>query len=103
MTDDVTEKAVAEVGVDVRMCKDCRTTVFSRSDFAASLAHKPPDVKAYENLVQFERGIRLMLPKFQRLLMVLQCVLGILSTFSRTYHLQRSRKTPIISSAGRRF
>lgn len=54
------------------MCKECRTTVFSRRDFAASLAHKSQDVKAYENLVQFERGIRLMLPKFQRLLLLLQ-------------------------------
>ena len=72
MTDRTTEKPIREVGVDVRMCRDCRATVFSRSDFAAALAHKPPDVRAYENLVQFERGIRLMLPKFQRLLMVLQ-------------------------------
>ena len=72
MTDDITEKPIGEVAVDVRMCKDCRHTVFSRSDFAAALAHKPPDVKAYENLVQFERGIRLMLPKFQRLLTLLQ-------------------------------
>lgn len=54
------------------MCKDCRNIVFSRSDFEATLAHKPPDLRAYENLVQFERGIRLMLPKFQRLLMTLQ-------------------------------
>ena len=71
-TDHITEKSVGQVGVDVRMCKDCRTTVFSRSDFQAALAHKPPDVRAYENLIQFERGIRLMLPKFQRLLMTLQ-------------------------------
>ena len=72
MTDNVTEKALGQVAVDVRMCKDCRTTVFSRSDFQEGLAQKTPDVRAYENLVQFERGIRLMLPKFQRLLMVLQ-------------------------------
>lgn len=68
----VMEKAGGEVGIDVRMCKECQKTVFSRQDFAASLAHKPPDVKAYENLVQFETGIRLMLPKFQRLLQALQ-------------------------------
>lgn len=74
MTDSVTEKAVGQVGVDVRMCKECRATVFSRSDFAAALAYKPPDVRAYENLIEFERGIRLMLPKFQRLLMILQSV-----------------------------
>ena len=41
-------------------------------DFQESLAQSPPDVRAYENLVQFERGIRLMLPKFQRLLTILQ-------------------------------
>ncbi|KAI4114641.1 MAG: hypothetical protein LQ345_004616 [Seirophora villosa] len=66
------EKANGEVAVDIRMCKDCRKTVFSKQDFAASIAHKPPDVRAYENLAQFERGIRLMLPKFQRLLQALQ-------------------------------
>ncbi|KAJ6116501.1 hypothetical protein N7512_006226 [Penicillium capsulatum] len=31
-----------------------------------------PEVRAYENLVQFERGIRLHLPKFQKLLAALQ-------------------------------
>lgn len=67
-----TEKATTEVSVDVRMCKDCQTTVFSRRDFAAALAEKPPDLRAYENLIQFERGIKLMLPKFQRLLVALQ-------------------------------
>ncbi|KAL8935745.1 MAG: hypothetical protein Q9216_005281 [Gyalolechia sp. 2 TL-2023] len=70
--DQTTEKAGGEVGIDVRMCKDCKKTVFSKQDLAASLAHRPPDVKAYENLVQFETGIRLMLPKFQRLLHALQ-------------------------------
>lgn len=70
--DQTTEKAGGEVGIDVRMCKECKKTVFSRQDFAASLAYKPPHVKAYENLVQFETGIRLMLPKFQRLLQALQ-------------------------------
>ena len=63
---------MGEIGVDVRMCKDCKHTVFSKKDFALELANKPPDLRAYENLVQFERGIRLMLPKFQRLLMALQ-------------------------------
>lgn len=67
-----TKKANTEIGVDIRMCKECRKAVFSKQEFAASLAHKPPDAKAYENLVQFERGIRLMLPKFQRLLQALQ-------------------------------
>ena len=73
-TDQSTEKPKGDVQVDVRMCKDCRTTIFSRSDFAAEAANKSQDVKAYEILIQFERGIRLMLPKFQRLLIVLQWV-----------------------------
>ena len=66
------EKATKEVSVDIRMCKNCTNTVFSRRDFTAALAQKTPDTKAYENLIQFERGIRLMLPKFQRLLLTLQ-------------------------------
>lgn len=61
-----------QISVDVRMCKDCQTTLFSRSDFAATVVHKPPDTRAYENLVQFEQGIRSMLPRFQRLLVILQ-------------------------------
>ena len=68
----VTEKSAKEVAVDVRMCKACQNTVFSRRDFVAALAEKPPSLRAYENLIQFERGIRLMLPKFQRLLIALQ-------------------------------
>jgi rabenosyn-5 len=54
------------------MCRDCKTTVFSKKDFAAEVSHKPPDQRAYENLVQFEKGIRLLLPNFQRLLIALQ-------------------------------
>lgn len=54
------------------MCKDCQHTIFSKSDFAREIATKPPDQRAYENLVQFERGIRLLLPKFQKLLVALQ-------------------------------
>ncbi|KAG8526538.1 uncharacterized protein KY384_008738 [Bacidia gigantensis] len=72
VTDILTEKAAKEVAIDIRMCKDCRHTVFSKADFAASKSHKPPDVKAHENLLQFEQGIRMMLPKFQRLLLILQ-------------------------------
>lgn len=68
----MTEKAVGEISVDVRMCRDCRTTIFKKRDFASELATKPADARAYENLVQFERGIRLMLPKFQHLLQTLQ-------------------------------
>lgn len=61
-----------QVAVDVRMCQECQHTIFSKSDFARSLSVKPPDQRAYENLIQFERGIRLLLPKFQRLLQALQ-------------------------------
>ncbi|KAL9593929.1 MAG: hypothetical protein Q9219_007309 [cf. Caloplaca sp. 3 TL-2023] len=71
-TGHLTEKANGEVSLDVRMCKKCKKTIFSKQDFAASIDHKPPDVRAYENLIQFEGGIRLMLPKFQRLLQALQ-------------------------------
>ena len=67
-----TEKEATQVGVDVRLCKDCKHTIFSKRDFAEEIAHKPPDLRSYENLVEFERGIRLLLPKFQRLLVALQ-------------------------------
>ncbi|KAH6610104.1 vacuolar segregation pep7 [Trichoderma cornu-damae] len=60
------------VAVDIRMCKDCNGTIFSGRDFAASLAHRPPDQRAYETLRQFERGIRLLLPSFHRTLVTLQ-------------------------------
>ncbi|KAJ5115759.1 hypothetical protein N7456_000107 [Penicillium angulare] len=60
------------INVDVRLCKDCKSTLFDRRDFQADITQKPPDVRAYENLVQFERGIRLHLPKFQKLLTALQ-------------------------------
>ncbi|KAJ5730504.1 uncharacterized protein N7483_005012 [Penicillium malachiteum] len=68
------EKAAAEdlVNVDVRLCKECKVTLFDRRDFQADLSRKPPEVRAYENLIQFERGIRLHLPRFQKLLMALQ-------------------------------
>lgn len=54
------------------MCRDCKSTIFSKKDFAASLATKPPSLRAYENLLQFEKGIRLLMPSFQRLLVALQ-------------------------------
>jgi hypothetical protein len=74
VTNEMTEKGMTEVSVDVRMCKDCRNIVFSRHDFASALTMKPPDVRAYENLIQFQRGITLLLPKFQHLLVALQFV-----------------------------
>ena len=60
------------IAIDVRLCKDCKSTLFDKQDFEAEVKQKPPDVRAYENLVQFERGIRLLLPKFQKLLTALQ-------------------------------
>jgi hypothetical protein len=54
------------------MCRDCKTTIFSHHDFAESIARKPPDQRAYETLRQFERGIRMLMPSFQRSLSALQ-------------------------------
>ncbi|KZM18638.1 carboxypeptidase Y-deficient [Ascochyta rabiei] len=66
------EKITDQMSVDVRMCKDCNHTLFSRSDFEREMAQRPKDQRAYENLAQFERGIRLLLPRFQKLLTALQ-------------------------------
>ncbi|XXG95241.1 hypothetical protein Hte_001501 [Hypoxylon texense] len=60
------------ISVDVRMCRDCKFTVFSKRDFIESIMHKPPDQRAYETLKQFERGIQQLLPTFQRALLPLQ-------------------------------
>lgn len=54
------------------MCKDCQHTLFSRGDFERAMAEKPKDQRSYENLAQFERGIRLLLPRFHKLLQALQ-------------------------------
>ncbi|KAM5354279.1 hypothetical protein ACJ41O_000929 [Fusarium nematophilum] len=61
-----------QVSVDIRMCRECKHTIFSARDFTASLQHKPPDQRAYETLRQFERGIRQLLPSFHRTLLNLQ-------------------------------
>lgn len=58
--------------IDIRMCRDCKSTIFSKRDFVESITRKPPDQRAYETLRQFERGIELLLPAFQRALMPLQ-------------------------------
>ncbi|KAI1078014.1 VAC1 protein [Whalleya microplaca] len=60
------------ISVDVRMCRDCKVTIFAKRDFAESVVHKPPDQRAYETLKQFERGIQQLLPIFQRALAPLQ-------------------------------
>lgn len=66
------KKSAGKVAVDVRMCKDCQRTIFSKADFARELATETADQRAYQNLLQFEHGIRLLLPRFQRLLLTLQ-------------------------------
>nr|POE94428.1 vacuolar segregation protein pep7 [Quercus suber] len=54
------------------MCKDCQRMIFSKADFARELTAQTADQRAFGNLIQFEHGIRLLLPKFQRLLTTLQ-------------------------------
>jgi hypothetical protein len=66
------EKGTGQINVDVRMCKDCQHTLFSKADFDREMAQRPTDQRSYENLAQFERGIRLLLPRFQKLLVALQ-------------------------------
>lgn len=66
------EKASNHISIDVRMCKECNHTLFSKADFERELAQRPPDQRSYENLAQFERGIRLLLPRFHKLLHALQ-------------------------------
>lgn len=71
----VTEKPLVgsrQIVVDIRMCQDCNHTIFARRDFEASLQFKPADQRAYETMRQFERGIRQLLPSFQRALVNLQ-------------------------------
>ncbi|KAL4809945.1 putative vacuolar segregation protein [Aspergillus unguis] len=63
---------VGSLNIDVRLCKECKSTLFDKRDFDADIARKPADVRAYENLRQFERGIRILMPKFQNLLTALQ-------------------------------
>ncbi|KAF6804574.1 FYVE zinc finger [Colletotrichum sojae] len=61
-----------QLSVDIRVCRECKHTIFSKRDFAATVMHKPPELRAYETLRQFERGIRQMMPIFQRTLLALQ-------------------------------
>ncbi|KUI63580.1 Vacuolar segregation protein PEP7 [Cytospora mali] len=60
------------VSIDVRMCSDCKHTIFAKRDFHESVVHKSLDQRAYETLRQFERGIKLLMPSFQRALLALQ-------------------------------
>ncbi|KEY74059.1 hypothetical protein S7711_02649 [Stachybotrys chartarum IBT 7711] len=67
-----TVAVTGQLSVDVRMCRDCKHTIFSSRDFHQSILHKPADQRAYETLRQFERGIRQLLPSFHRVLSALQ-------------------------------
>ncbi|RMZ79886.1 hypothetical protein DV738_g2947, partial [Chaetothyriales sp. CBS 135597] len=79
-----TEKSVPNntISLDVRLCKECNHALFSHRDFQASLSNPQVSafVKSYQNLLQFERGIRLLLPRFQKLLQALQDPDAVLST-----------------------
>jgi len=72
----ITEKAGPNeiVAMDIRLCKECHQTLFSHRDFQASLESPATAAfsRSYNNLLQFERGIRLLLPRFQKLLLALQ-------------------------------
>ncbi|KIV99071.1 uncharacterized protein PV09_09237 [Verruconis gallopava] len=71
-TAEKTATQIQPVSVKVRLCKECRHTLFAKSDFDAAVAEKPPDQRAYEHLIEFESGIRLLIPRFQKLLSALQ-------------------------------
>ena len=70
--DTTTEKTGETLPVDVRLCKECNQTLFSKRDFDAETQTIDPSSRAYNHLQQFERGIRILLPRFQRLLTTLQ-------------------------------
>lgn len=70
--DTLSEKTLNEMSLDVRICQECKSTVFTKRDFAADIARRPADVRAYQSLVQFEQGIKNMMPRFQKLLTSLQ-------------------------------
>ncbi|KAK4142205.1 uncharacterized protein C8A04DRAFT_13388 [Dichotomopilus funicola] len=68
-----TEKPIeGQISIDVRMCCECKGSIFSHRDFLESVSHRPPDQRAYETLRQFERGIQMLLPSFHRSLQALQ-------------------------------
>ena len=68
----ITEKSAAQIPIDVRLCKECNTTLFSRRDFDLETQTIDASTRAYSNLTQFEHGIRMLLPRFQKLLNMLQ-------------------------------
>jgi hypothetical protein len=99
------EKVAANnlLNIDVRLCKDCKSTLFDRRDFEADITQKPLEVRSYDNLIQFERGIRLHMPKFQKLLSALQYVYNTILTDTLLTILKRSKTPTLVSSNSRRF
>jgi len=67
-----TEKSAAAIAMNIRLCKECNTTLFSRHDFELEIQAVDSSTRTYANLTQFENGIRMLLPRFQKLLSVLQ-------------------------------
>ena len=51
------------MAVDVRLCKDCQRTIFSKVDFARELSVSTPDQRAWQNLLQFAQGLGGWLPR----------------------------------------
>ncbi|KAI5785083.1 FYVE zinc finger-domain-containing protein [Peziza echinospora] len=43
----LSEKPMNDLSLEVRICKECKVTVFSKKDFAADIAQRTPDVRAY--------------------------------------------------------
>ena len=43
----ISEKYMNDRSLDVRMCKECKATVFAKRDFALDVAQRPPEVRAY--------------------------------------------------------
>ncbi|KAK9468480.1 FYVE zinc finger-domain-containing protein [Lipomyces arxii] len=62
------EKVDDSISVNIRVCKDCRSVVFGMREFAKDVARRPKFVEVYANMVEFKRGIEMLLPRFQKLL-----------------------------------
>ncbi|RPB10603.1 hypothetical protein P167DRAFT_607133 [Morchella conica CCBAS932] len=71
-TNSLSEKPPNDLSLDLRICTTCNTTVFSKRDFALSTTRSHPSTRTYSALVQFQTGIKTMMPRFQRLLAALQ-------------------------------
>ncbi|KAI5839351.1 hypothetical protein DFP73DRAFT_502140 [Morchella snyderi] len=68
----LSEKPPNDLSLDLRICTTCNTTVFSKRDFALSTTRSHPSTRTYSALVQFQTGIKTMMPRFQHLLAALQ-------------------------------